>query len=51
MIIKEKYYEDDYINITSKLIDQKEVEKYSYATVIKLLEDMLINNHFDEFDK
>ena len=50
-IIKERYYENDYINITSKLIDQDDVQKYTYTTVIKLLEDMINNNKLDEFDK
>ena len=50
-IIKERYYENDYINITSKLIDQDDVQKYTYSTVIKLLVDMINNNKLDEFDK
>jgi hypothetical protein len=50
-IINEKYYENDYINITSKLIDQNEREKYTYDFVIKLLDDMLKDKLIDEFDK
>ena len=49
--IKERYFENDYINITSKLINQNEVQKYTYATIIKLLESMIDNNQLDEFDK
>ena len=50
-IIDEKYYEYDYVNITSKLIDRNEYAKYSYDIVIQLLENMLNNNQLDEFDK
>ena len=50
-IIDEKYYEYDYVNITSKLIDQNEYAKYCYDIVIQLLENMLNNNQLDEFDK
>lgn len=50
-IIDEKYYEYDYVNITSKLINRNECAKYSYDIVIQLLENMLNNNQLDEFDK
>lgn len=50
-IINEKYYEDDYVNITSLLINQNERVKYTYDCVIKLLEDMIKDNLIDEFDK
>ena len=50
-IIKERYYEDDYINITSKLVDQEDAQKYTYDTVIEILESMIENNQLDEFDK
>ena len=50
-IIDEKYYEYNYVNITSKLIDRNEYAKYCYDIVIQLLENMLNNNQLDEFDK
>ena len=41
---------EDYINITSKLINPNDAIIYTYDETIKLLENMINKNQFDQFD-